>query len=159
MLTPVRALPGDAPIASIHVVAFVDRHHVVMAWDRIERYLTTIGGRVEGTESLTQALDREAIEEAGLVLEDRRDPIAAYRWPDTGTYTVFVVARVRRLVEIPPGFEKTGRVVCSLATAADIIRTVEPDPEVRLRVLELAGSAAQVLFAGAPDGVAVGDTS
>lgn len=146
MLTRTRVLPTDARIASIHVVAFLDRHHVVMTWDRLERYLTTVGGRLEGDESLTQALDREALEEAGLLLGERRDPIAAYWWSNTRTYTVFVVARVRDLIEVPPGFEKTGRVVCSLETAADIVRTVEPDPGTRLRILELAAPAGQALF-------------
>src|SRR3954471_10768937 len=42
MLSAIQALPTDGPVASIHVVAFVDRQHVVMAWDQNERYLTTV---------------------------------------------------------------------------------------------------------------------
>jgi 8-oxo-dGTP pyrophosphatase MutT (NUDIX family) len=146
MLSAIQALPTDGPVESIHVVAFVDRQHVVMAWDQNERYLTTVGGRLEGGESPTEALDREAIEEAGVVLHSRREVFAAYRWPDSGNYTVFVVARVRRLVEMPSGYEKTGRVICSLETAADIVRTVESDPQVRLMILAMAAAAAPRLF-------------
>jgi hypothetical protein len=37
MLSAIQALPTDGPVASIHVVAFCDRQHVVMAWDHKER--------------------------------------------------------------------------------------------------------------------------
>jgi len=92
VLRPVDALPSDRRISAVHDVPFTDIGSILMAWDRDEHRLTTIGGRLEAGESLRTALDREAVEEAGVLLGAVRLPIAAFLWPDTLAYTVWVVA-------------------------------------------------------------------
>ncbi|MFD1952647.1 hypothetical protein ACFSL6_00250 [Paenibacillus thailandensis] len=42
-------------------------------------------------------MDRETVEEAGLILEAKRVPFAAWYWESTDTYTVFVIAKVKHL--------------------------------------------------------------
>lgn len=74
-----------------------------MVWDKNEKAITTVGGRLEAYEDINTALDRETIEEAGIILESERVPVASWHWESTDTYTVFVMARVKNYVDIPEG--------------------------------------------------------
>ncbi|MGM0883047.1 MAG: NUDIX hydrolase [Bacillota bacterium] len=68
-------LPTDKPIAGVHCVPLLDNGNLVLAWDVYEKTLTTIGGRLEQDECIEEALNREALEEAGIVLKNERIPI------------------------------------------------------------------------------------
>ncbi|WP_336773105.1 NUDIX hydrolase [Paenibacillus sp. MMO-58] len=126
MLKPLFGVwPTDKRIAGIHSIPVTSDGSIVMVWDKYEQNLTTVGGRVEGDEDLIAALDRETVEEAGLLLEDERIPVAAWYWESTHTYTVFVVAKVKQYVEIPDGFETTGRVTMNIETAKQMIIKME----------------------------------
>ncbi|ACT01362.1 NUDIX domain-containing protein [Paenibacillus sp. JDR-2] len=126
MLKPLFGVwPTDKRIAGIHSIPVTSDGSIVMVWDKYEQNLTTVGGRVEGDEDLITALDRETVEEAGLFLEDERIPVVAWYWESTNTYTVFVIAKVKRYVEIPNGFETTGRVTMNIETAKQMIIKTE----------------------------------
>ena len=125
MLTRIEQLPTDKRIAGVHSIPVLEDGSIVMVWDRNERTLTTVGGRLEPGETVNEALDRETVEEAGLVLKEERIPIAAYYWETTDTYTVFIAAKVDRYVPMPEGFETTGRVTFNLETALQIVEKLE----------------------------------
>ncbi|WP_235851606.1 NUDIX domain-containing protein [Heyndrickxia camelliae] len=65
MLKKISELPTDKRIAGVHCVPITADGNIVMAWDKEEQVLTTIGGRIEGIETLEEALDRELMEEVG----------------------------------------------------------------------------------------------
>jgi len=117
--------PTDKRIAGIHSIPITDDGSLIMVWDKNEKNLTTVGGRIENNEDLDAALDRETIEEAGLILKLNRMPIASWYWESTDTYTVFVLSRVKEYVEIPEGFETAGRVVMNIETARQMILKLE----------------------------------
>lgn len=126
MLKPLfGVLPTDKRIAGIHSIPVTDEGSIVMVWDKYEKNLTTVGGRLESGEKLDEALNRETVEEAGLLLEAERFPIAAWYWESTDTYTVFVIAKVKRYVEMPEGFETTGRVTMNIETAQQLVYKLE----------------------------------
>lgn len=127
MLIRINELPTDKRIAGVHSIPVADDGSIVMAWDRNERTLTTVGGRLEPGETADEALDRETVEEAGLVLRRSRIPIAAWYWETTDTYTVFFIARVDRYVPMPDGFETTGRVTLNLETAKQMVEKLDGD--------------------------------
>ncbi|MCS7458653.1 NUDIX hydrolase [Paenibacillus doosanensis] len=125
MLRFSKELPTDKPVAGVHCVPMTDDGNLLMVWDRQERRLTTVGGRLEGNESVQEALDREAMEEAGVVLTRRRIPFAHWYWNETETYTVFFLAFIERFHEMPEGFEKTGYVIMNFPTALEMIERLE----------------------------------
>ncbi|MCM3628669.1 NUDIX hydrolase [Paenibacillus glycanilyticus] len=126
MLKPLcRVWPTDKRIAGIHSIPVTEDGLIVMAWDKYEQTLTTVGGRIEGDENLDAALDRETVEEAGLLLEDNRVPVASWHWETTDSYTVFVLAKVKQYVDMPGGFETTGRVMMNIETALQMINKLE----------------------------------
>ncbi|MDR9856489.1 NUDIX domain-containing protein [Paenibacillus sp. VCA1] len=137
MFIAISEYPVDKRIAGIHCVPITDDGMVVMVWDHNEKALTTIGGRLEQNEGIHEALDREAIEEAGVILGAHRIPIAAWHWENTDTYTVFVVAKVKEYTTMPEGFETTGRVIMNFETARQMVMRLEGDGH-RIKVLELA---------------------
>lgn len=137
MLKPLfGVLPTDKRIAGIHSIPVTDEGSIVMVWDKYEMNLTTVGGRLESGEELDEALDRETVEEAGLLLEVERVPIAARYWENTDTYTVFVIAKVKRYVEMPEGFETTGRVTMNIETAKQLVYKLEGEG-LRTELLEI----------------------
>ncbi|WP_136605654.1 NUDIX domain-containing protein [Paenibacillus dokdonensis] len=140
MLKPINEFPKDKKIASIHSVAITEDGLVIMAWDKNEKGLTTIGGRIENNEDIHTALDRETVEEAGIILESVRIPFACWYWENTDIYTVFVVARVSKYVPLPDGFETTGRVVMNFETARQVVTRLEGNG-LRTDVLKLAEEA------------------
>jgi 8-oxo-dGTP diphosphatase len=108
-------------------------------------FVSLVGGRIEVNEDIDTALNRETIEEAGLILESMRVPIAAWYWESTDSYTVFVMARVKDYVIMPEGFETTGRVTMNFETARQIISKIEGDG-IRLELLAMAESVYEQLF-------------
>jgi 8-oxo-dGTP diphosphatase len=126
MLKPLfGSFPNDKKIAGIHSIPITSDGLIIMVWDKNEKALTTVGGRIENNEDLESTLDRETVEEAGLILESKRLPIASWYWENTDTYTVFVLARVKDYVEMPKGFETTGRVTMNIETARQMINKIE----------------------------------
>lgn len=118
MLIPLNGtFPTDKKIAGVHSIPITEDGSIVMVWDKNEKALTTVGGRIEANEDIDTALNRETIEEAGLILESKRVPIAALYWENTNTYTVFVMARVKGYEIMPIGFETTGKVTMNFETA------------------------------------------
>ena len=69
MLKVINELPNNKKIAGVHCIPITEQGTIVMAWDRDEQVLTTIGGRIEGNEGLYEALEREAMEEVGIILK------------------------------------------------------------------------------------------
>jgi 8-oxo-dGTP diphosphatase len=145
MLTRISQLPQDKKVAGVHCLPLTGDNLLVMVWDKEEKFLTTIGGRLEGSEDIETALQREAIEEAGIVLKPESALFASYYWESTDTYTVFYLSRIERFVEMPIGFEKTGRVITDFETARQIVATVE-GVGVRIQILNWAEEAAQALL-------------
>ncbi|SDP04185.1 NUDIX domain-containing protein [Paenibacillus sp. yr247] len=146
MLRPLNGtFPIDKIIAGVHSIPITNDGSIVMVWDKNEKALTTVGGRIEANEDIDTALNRETIEEAGLILESMRVSIAVWYWENTDTYTVFVMARVKDYVIMPEGFETTGRVTMNFETARQIISKIEGDG-LRLELLEMAESVYEQLF-------------
>src|ERR1700730_19314384 len=146
MLRPLNGtFPTDKKIAGVHSIPIAEDGSIVMVWDKNEKAITTVGGRIEVNEDIDTALNREAIEEAGLILESKRVPIAAWYWESTDSYTVFVMARVKDYVIMPEGFETTGRVTMNFETARQIISKIDGDG-IRLELLEMAESVYEQLF-------------
>lgn len=137
MLKRICQLPSDNPVAGAHCLPLTADNALVMVWDKAERFLTTIGGRLEEGEDIDVALAREALEEAGIVLKSERTLFASFYWESTATYTVFYLAHVDHFVDMPAGFEKTGRVVTDFETARQIVATVEGVGE-RIQILNWA---------------------
>lgn len=139
------SFPSDRRIAGIHSIPITADGSMVMVWDKHEKALTTVGGRIEGDEDLETALNRETVEEAGLILASKRVPIAAWYWESTDTYTVFVMAEVKEYASMPEGFETTGRVVMNFETARQLIAKLE-GPGFRLELLEMAEAVYDRMF-------------
>ncbi|MBX4149169.1 NUDIX hydrolase [Paenibacillus lautus] len=137
MLRPINEYPKDKKVAGIHSLPITEDGSVIFVWDINEKTLTTVGGRIEEGEDLDSALNRETIEEAGIELEDKRIPIASWYWDNTDTYTVFVIARVKKYVNLPVGFETSGRVVMNFETARQLITKLEGISH-RIELLNLA---------------------
>ena len=138
MLSFITEVPGDRPVSGVHCIPVLDNGNIVMVWDRNEQVLTTIGGRVEQGESLASALQREALEEAGIVLDEKLVPFACWYWEKYGSYRVYYLAKVQRFVERPPHFETTGYVITNVETALAMIRKLEGREE-RIAVVRRAG--------------------
>lgn len=145
MLKRVNELPTDKRIAGIHSIPLLEDGSIVMVWDRNEQTLTTVGGRIESGESIDEALDRETVEEAGLLLMPERIPVACWYWTETDTYTVFVVAKVHSFVPMPEGFETTGRVTFNFETAKQVVNRIEGHGQ-RIHILNYAEEAASHIF-------------
>jgi 8-oxo-dGTP diphosphatase len=144
MLRFINELPKDYPIAGVHCVPILENGNMMMVWDRDEKVLTTIGGRLEKNESLQDGLDREVLEEAGIELTNRRIPFASWFWEETRSYTVYFLARVKRFTDVPEGYEKTGYVITNFETAIEIIKKVEGREE-RIEIIRRAGILASQL--------------
>jgi 8-oxo-dGTP pyrophosphatase MutT (NUDIX family) len=138
MLTFITQLPADKPIAGVHCVPVLDNGDIVMVWDREEKGLTTIGGRLEKGETIDEGLKREAMEEAGILLEESKIPFASWYWENTQTYTVWFLTKVKAFTKIPSGYEKTGYVIMNVQTAIEIITKLEGIGE-RVEIIRRAG--------------------
>jgi 8-oxo-dGTP diphosphatase len=138
MLSKIDKIPTDKRVAGVHCIPVLDDGSIIMVWDKEEQLLTTIGGRIEGNESIDETLNREAMEEAGIILTSNRIPFASWYWKGTDTYTVFFLAELEDTREIPEGFEKTGRVTFNIETARQMITKIEGERGERILILDYA---------------------
>ncbi|MBS4174379.1 NUDIX hydrolase [Bacillus sp. FJAT-49736] len=138
MLEKITELPNDKKIAGVHCIPIMDNGDIVMAWDKEEKVLTTIGGRLERKETLDEALDRELMEEVGLVAGKERHPIASWYWESTDTYTVWMLAKVDHFVPSAFDNEKTGYVIFNFATAREMVSLIDGGAGERLEILDMA---------------------
>jgi len=106
MLRFVTEIPTDYPIGGVHCVPILDNGNLMMVWDREEKVLTTIGGRLEANESLEEGLNREVMEEAGIELTDNRVPFASWFWKETNGYTVYYLTKVKRFLRFQRDMRK-----------------------------------------------------
>lgn len=143
MLKKIVELPTDKKIAGVHCIPITKDGNIVMAWDKEEQVLTTIGGRMEGEETLEEALDRELMEEVGLVVSRERQPFAAWYWESTDTYTVWLLAKVDHFVPYEFENEKTGYVIFNFETARQMIKQIEEDSRFRIDILTIAEDCAK----------------
>ncbi|NOU94283.1 NUDIX domain-containing protein [Paenibacillus sp. LMG 31456] len=138
MLTFILEIPIDKPISGVHCVPILDNGNLVMVWDREEQVLTTIGGRLEENESLVEALNREAMEEAGIELADEVIPFASWYWEEFDSYRVYVLTKVMRFIDMPKQYETTGYIITNFETAIDMIQKIEGREE-RIAIIRKAG--------------------
>ena len=138
MLKLISEVPSNKRIAGVHCVPVLDNGTMIMVWDREEQGLTTIGGRLERNESLEEGLNREVMEEAGLIISKERIPFACWYWENTDSYTVWYLVKVKEFVEMPTGYEKTGYVIMNFETAIQMILKLEGRGE-RVEIVKRAG--------------------
>ncbi|MFC5471252.1 NUDIX hydrolase [Cohnella suwonensis] len=138
MLRFINEIPTDFPIGGVHCIPVFDNGNLMMVWDREEKVLTTIGGRLEVNESLNDGLNREVMEEAGIEISEYRIPFASWFWKESNGYTIYFLTRVKRYLEIPKGYEKTGYVIMNFETAIDMIKNIEGREE-RINIIRRAG--------------------
>lgn len=107
--------PFRAPLRAFASLVFPWRGHEVLICEIEDRGWCIPSGRVEPDESSLDAAKREAIEEAGALLDDviyigcyRISERSEVRWADV------YAARVGGLVELDPAFESTGRCFVTL---------------------------------------------
>lgn len=138
MLRFIEELPKDKRIAGVHCVPVLDNGNMIMAWDYDEQVLTTIGGRLEKGESISEGLNREVFEETGIILKEISRPFASWYWKETDTYTIYFLAEVKQFQEMLDGFEKTGYVITNFRTAIEMIKKIEGRKE-RIEIIKRAG--------------------
>lgn len=143
MLTKINALPTDKKNAGVHCVPFTENGNILMAWDRDEQLLTTVGGRLEANENIDQALEREAMEEVGIVLGEEKIPFALWYWDSTDSYTIWFLVKVIEMRPYTFDFEKTGYVLFNLETALQLIEKIEPNNPKRTNLIKLAEKSAK----------------
>ena len=135
MLTFINELPTDKKIAGVHTIPITEQGNIMMAWDEDEQILTTIGGRVEGNESLEEALAREVMEESGIMVREEKIPFASWYWNSTNTYTVWYLSRVDQFVSNTFTLEKTGYVISNFETMKQMVRKMEGATSIRMQLL------------------------
>jgi 8-oxo-dGTP diphosphatase len=133
----INELPSDKRIAGVHCIPITASGNIVMAWDKDEQVLTTIGGRIEENENINQALDREAMEEVGIILGSSRIPFASWYWQSTDTYTVWFLVEAKEFVQYSFDNEKTGYVIFNFNTARQMVSKMEGREE-RIQILSFA---------------------
>ncbi|MFJ9462190.1 NUDIX hydrolase [Viridibacillus arvi] len=138
MLNTIIDLPEDKRIAGVHCIPITENGTIVMAWDKEEKLLTTIGGRIEENESIDEALEREAMEEVGMILNSKRIPFASWYWQTSDTYTVWFLVKAVKFLPYTFDFEKSGYVISNFETAKQIISKVELGNESRIQILDIA---------------------
>ena len=143
MLKAISALPKDKRIARVHCVPIMKDGSIVMAWDKEEQLLTTIGGRIEGEESIEEALERELFEEVGMTISSKKMLFASWYWESTDSYTIWYLVKADKLMPYTFDFEKSGYVIFNFETAKQIIRKLEPNNKKRIDILSLAYNKAQ----------------
>lgn len=147
MLTFITELPTDRPINGVHCIPVLDNGTMMMVWDKEEHVLSTIGGRLEPGESIQEALEREAYEEAGIELAEERILFACWQWPQFNAYRLYYLTKVKRFVERPLESETTGYVIMNFQTALEMIAKIEGRPE-RIAVVRRAAVLAGALADG-----------
>ncbi|MFC7679940.1 hypothetical protein [Paenibacillus sp. GCM10028914] len=78
------------------------------------------------------------MEEAGIELMEDRTLFSSWHWKQFDTHRLIYLARVKRFVEIPKGYETTGYVIMNFETAIEMIQKIEGREE-RFEVIRRAG--------------------
>lgn len=138
LLKKIIDLPVDKRIVGVHCIPITENGSIVMAWNKEEKLLTTIGGRIEEDESIEEALEREEMEEVGMTLHSMRIPFVSSYWQATGTYTVWFLVKAEKFLPYTFDFEKTGYVIFNYEPAKQIISKVELGSETRRQILNMA---------------------
>ncbi len=138
MLNFIDTLPTDKQIAGVHCIPINEQGMIMLAWDKDEQLITTIGGRVENSETLEEALVREVMEEVGITLMEEKIPFASWYWPSTDTYTVWYLSKVKTLGKYDFQNEKTGYLISNFLTFELLITQLENEYAPRLQILQLA---------------------
>ena len=145
MLKAISVLPEDKRIAGVHCIPIMENGSIVMAWDKEEQLLTTIGGRLEGEESIEEALERESMEEVGMTISSERIPFASWYWESTDTYTIWFLVKANKFLPYSFDFEKSGYVIFNFETAKQIISKLESNNKIRTEILNLAYERVKLL--------------
>jgi 8-oxo-dGTP pyrophosphatase MutT (NUDIX family) len=147
LVTGPPSLVGDAvQVRSIHVVAFCEGGVTVLLVENKDGSWTFPGGRLEGNETLDQALIREVWEEARATIAPDFKPIAATRidflnrvpgrvYRVHPSYLLWVTGNIASLSDEPhhdPADNVVGRRVCTITEAIRLLGPLEQ------RVLEAA---------------------
>ncbi|GGD85272.1 NUDIX hydrolase [Paenibacillus nasutitermitis] len=138
MLTFISEIPTDQNISGVHCIPILENGDILLTWDRDEKVLTTIGGRLDKNESINDGLDRESMEEAGIVLTDERIPFACWFWEEFDSCRIYFLTKVKKFTEMPKGYETTGYVITNFKTAIEMIQKIEGREE-RIAVIKRAG--------------------
>ena len=138
MLKAINILPADKKIAGVHCIPLMENGDIVMAWDREEQLLTTIGGRIDGEETIEEALRRESMEEAGIIIKGEKIPFASWYWESTDTYTIWFFVKAQEFLPYSFDHEKSGYVIFNFETAKQMISKLEPDNKFRMNLLSMA---------------------
>lgn len=138
MLNFIDTLPTDKQIAGVHCIPINEQGMIMLAWDKEEQLITTIGGRVENSETLEEALVREVMEEVGITLMEEKIPFASWYWSSTDTYTVWYLSKVKTLGKYDFQNEKTGYLISNFLTFEMLITQLENKYAPRLQILQLA---------------------
>ena len=138
MLKAIEALPADKKIAGVHCIPLMENGDMVMAWDREEQLLTTIGGRIDREETIEDALERESMEEVGMVIKGEKIPFASWYWESTDTYTIWFFVEVQEFLSYSFDYEKSGYVIFNFETAKQLISKLEPNNTFRMDLLSMA---------------------
>ncbi|MCZ8516023.1 NUDIX domain-containing protein [Paenibacillus filicis] len=108
MLTFISEIPTDKNISGVHCIPILDDGNLILTWDKDEKVLTTIGGRLNKDESLHDGLNREVMEEAGIVLQDERIPFACWYWKEFDSCRIYFLTKVKSFVECQKDLKKRG---------------------------------------------------
>jgi 8-oxo-dGTP diphosphatase len=138
MLKFITGLPTEKRIAGVHCIPVLKNGNMMMVWDQDEQGLTTIGGRLEKGESIESALEREAMEEAGIKLSNDKSVFASWYWKETDTYSIWYLTGVAEFVGMPEGFEKSGYIITNFQTAINMIEKIEGTGS-RIEIVRMAG--------------------
>jgi 8-oxo-dGTP pyrophosphatase MutT (NUDIX family) len=141
LVTGPPSLVGDAAVQvrSIHVVAFSGNADDVLLVQNKDQTWTFPGGRLEGSETLHEALVREVWEEARAVLVPDHTPVAATRieflnrvpgrvYRVHPTYLMWVAGTVAELSDEPhhdPADGVVGRLVTGAEEARNLLAPLE----------------------------------
>ncbi|MBP1989342.1 NUDIX hydrolase [Paenibacillus eucommiae] len=116
MLEFISEISSDKQIGGVHCVPILDNGNVVVVWDREEKVLTTIG----------------------IELGEEKTLFASWYWKEYDAYRLYYLARVKKFVEMPQGYETTGYVIMNFETAIDMMKKIEGREE-RIEVIRKAG--------------------
>ena len=124
---PGEELPGESQGRLWAVLVFVFYGDKLVLAEIEGRGMCVPSGRVEPGEAIAAAAEREAMEEAGVVIDpERLRLVGCYRLdqPDGARrYCPVFVAEALGLVDIPPGSESRGRFLASVEDVSDLYYT------------------------------------